>query len=66
MLNPKDGWEGFADDPEGGSDARRYGKSALRLYRVKRGIQVILGHTQGRPEIKKRTRRPKPNQLTLF
>ena len=59
-------WEGFGDDPDGVSDSQRYGKSTLRLYRVKRGIQAILAHTQGRPEIRKRTRRPKPNQLTLF
>ena len=59
-------WEGFADDPEGVSDPQRYGKSELRLYRVKRGIQAILSHTKGRPEIRKRARKPKPNQLTLF
>ena len=40
--------------------------SELRLYRAKRWIQAILSHTQGRPEIRKRSRRPKPNQLTLF
>lgn len=61
-----DHWEGFGDDPEGSSDAAKYGKAELRLYRVKRGIQAILSHTQGRPEIRKRSRRPKPNQLTLF
>jgi hypothetical protein len=59
-------WEGFGDDPEGSSDPQRYGKSTLRLYRVKRGIQAILAHTEGRPEIRKRARRPKPDQLTLF
>ena len=37
-----------------------------RLHRVKRGIQAILAHTEGRPEIRKRARRPKPDQLTLF
>lgn len=61
-----DCWEGFGDDPEDSSDAAKYGKSELRLYRVKRGIQAILSHTQGRPEIRKRSRRQKPNQLTLF
>ena len=61
-----DAWEGFGDDPDGIADAAKYGKSELRLYRVKRGIQVMLSHTQGRPEIRKRTRKPKPNQLTLF
>ena len=59
-------WEGFEDDPEGASDAQRYGKSELRLYRVKRGIQSILGHTQGRPEVRKRIRKPKSDQLFLF
>lgn len=59
-------WEGFSDDENGDSDSRKYGKSELRLYRVKRGIQAILSHTQGRPEIRKRVRKPKPNQLTLF
>lgn len=59
-------WEGFGDDENGDSDSRKYGKSELRLYRAKRGIQAILSHTQGRPEIRKRSRRPKPNQLTLF
>lgn len=59
-------WEGFGDDPYGIADTAKYGKSELRLYRVKRGIQAILSHTQGRPEIRKRTRKPKPNQLTLF
>ena len=61
-----DCWEGFGDDENGDSDSRKYGKSELRLYRAKRGIQAILSHTQGRPEIRKRSRRPKPNQLTLF
>lgn len=61
-----DAWEGFGDDPEGVSDPQRYGKSTLRLYRVKRGIQAILAHTEGRPEIRKRARRPKPDQLVLF
>ena len=59
-------WEGFGDDPEGASDSQRYGESELRLYRVKRGIQAILAHTGGRPEIRKRVRKPKPNQLYLF
>lgn len=59
-------WEGFGDDRNGATDAQRYGKSELRLYRVKRGIQAILAHTSGRPEIKKRIRKPKPNQLYLF
>lgn len=58
--------EGFGDDPEGVSDAQRYGKSELRPYRVKRGTQSILGHTQGRPEVRKRIRKPKPDQLFLF
>ncbi|MBO4541265.1 MAG: transposase [Bacilli bacterium] len=61
-----DCWEGFGDDPEGSSDASKYGKAELRLYRVKRGIQVILSHTFGRPEIRKRARKPRPDQLTLF
>ena len=61
-----DAWEGFGDDPEGVSDPQRYGKSTLRLYRVKRGIQAILAHAEGRPEIRKRARRPKSDQLTLF
>ena len=59
-------WEGFGDDPEGISDSKRYGKSELRLYRVKRGLQAILAHTGGRPEIRKRIRKPKPNQMYLF
>ena len=59
-------WEGFGDDPEGVPDRQRYGKATLRLYRVKRGIQSILAHTEGRPEIRKRAKRPKPDQLTLF
>jgi|GEM_PF-1168450 len=59
-------WEGFGDDPEGASDPQRYGESELRLYRVKRGIQAILAHTGGRPEIRKRVRSRKPNQLYLF
>ena len=59
-------WEGFGDDKDGLTDKARYGKSELRLYRVKRGIQVILSHAQRRLEIRKRVRKPKPNQLTLF
>ena len=59
-------WEGFGDDPEGVADYEKYGKSELRLYRVKRGIQSILAHTSGRPEINRRNRKPKPNQLYLF
>ena len=59
-------WEGFGDDPEGVADYEKYGKSELRLYRVKRGIQSILAHTSGRPEINRRDRKPKPNQLHLF
>ena len=59
-------WEGFGDDPEGVADSEKYGKSELRLYRVKRGIQSILAHTSGRPEINRRNRKPKPNQLYLF
>ena len=58
--------EGFGDDPEGASDAQRYGKSELRLYHAKRGIQSILGHTEGRPEARKRIRKPKSDQLFLF
>ena len=38
----------------------------LRLYRVKRGIQSILGHTQGRPKVRKRIRKTKSDQLFLF
>ena len=59
-------WEGFGDDLDGSTDSERYGKSELRLYRAKRGIQLILGHTGGRPEIRKRVRSRKPNQLYLF
>ena len=59
-------WDGFGDDLDGRTDSERYGKSELRLYRAKRGIQLILGHTGGRPEIRKRVRSRKPNQLYLF
>ena len=53
-------WEGFGNDPEGVAGSEKYGNE-LRLYRVKRGVQSILAHTSGRPEINRRDRKPKRN-----
>lgn len=43
-----------------------YGKNGLKLYQIKRGIQIILSHTKGRPEIKHRNRRQIEIQGTIF
>ena len=59
-------WKGFGDDPGNPNPEKRYGVATLKLYRVKRGIQAILAHAAGRPEIKRRQRKEKPAQLRLF
>jgi len=58
--------EGFGDGPDGDSDSQRNSKTTLRHYCVKRGAQATLAHTQGTPGIRKRSRKPKPDQLALF
>lgn len=45
---------------------KKYGYHGINLYRAKVGIQMILGHTKGRPAIPGRDRRKKVEQLTLF
>lgn len=45
---------------------KKYGYHGINLYRAKLGIQMILGHTKGRPTIPGRDRRKKIEQLTLF
>lgn len=44
----------------------RYGRYGLQLYRIKRGLQIIMAHTGGRPEIKHRDRRKIAVQGTIF
>lgn len=61
-----DAWKGFGDDPKNPNPEKRYGKATLKLYRVKRGIQAILAHTAGHPDVKRRRRKEKPAQLRLF
>lgn len=46
--------------------SKKYGYHGINLYRAKVGIQMILGHTKGRPKIPGRNRRKKIEQLTLF
>ncbi len=58
-------WEGFGDDLDGRTDSERYGKSELRLYRVKRGIQLILGHTGGTPGNPEKGQKPQA-ESTVF
>ncbi len=58
--------EGFGDHREELDHDRRCGEKTLKLYRIKRGIQIILAHTAGRPDVKRRVRKQKPSQLKLF
>lgn len=46
--------------------AKKYGFHGINLYRAKNGLQIILGHTKGRPEIPGRNRRKRIEQITLF
>lgn len=46
--------------------AKKYGFHGINLYRSKNGLQIILGHTKGRPEIPGRNRRKRIEQITLF
>ena len=45
---------------------KKYGYHGINLYRAKNGVQIILGHTKGRPAIPGRDRRKRAEQLTLF
>ena len=45
---------------------KKYGYHGINLYRAKNGMQIILGHTKGRPTIPGRDRRKRIEQLTLF
>ena len=45
---------------------KKYGYHGINLYRAKNGMQIILGHTKGRPAIPGRDRRKRIEQLTLF
>ena len=45
---------------------KKYGYHGINLYRAKSGMQIILGHTKGRPKIPGRDRRKRAEQLTLF
>lgn len=45
---------------------KKYGYHGINLYRAKKGMQIILGHTKGRPAIPGRDRRKRAEQLTLF
>lgn len=43
-----------------------YGSYGLQLYQINRGIQIILSHTNRRPEIKHRERKRTEIQGTIF
>ena len=45
---------------------QKYGSHGLNLYRGKIGLQIILGHTSGRPRIPGRDRKKKCEQMLLF
>lgn len=45
---------------------KKYGRYGINLYRAKLGIQMVLGHAKGRPQIPGRDRRKKIEQLKLF
>lgn len=44
----------------------KFGRHGLNLYRGKIGLQIILGHTVGRPKIPGRDRKKKYIQMSLF
>jgi len=46
--------------------SKKYGYHGINLYRAKNGMQIILGHTKGRPDIPGRIRRKRIEQTTLF
>ena len=46
--------------------AKKYSYYGINLYRAKNGIQIILGHAKGRPQIPGRNRKKRTEQLTLF
>ena len=46
--------------------SKKYGYHGINLYRAKNGIQIILGHTKGRPDVPGRIRRKRIEQLSLF